>query len=75
MATLGELLFYIATTQQDVPGGGTVQEAADLWGLNTGTITSVVRSERLVRQPKMSDCSSGGLLLTSIVHPSACSGS
>jgi hypothetical protein len=43
MATLGELLFYIATTQQDVPGGGTVQEAADMWQINSGTVSAVIR--------------------------------
>ena len=43
MATLGELLFYIATTQQDVPGGSTVQEAAEMWGFSSSTVTSVVR--------------------------------
>ena len=45
MATLGELLFYIATTQQDVPGGGTVHEAAEMWGINAGIVSSVVRWE------------------------------
>lgn len=43
MATLGELLFYIATTQQDVPDGGTVQEAADIWQITGGTVSAVVR--------------------------------
>lgn len=43
MATLGELLFYIATTQQDVPDGGTVQEAADIWQITSATVSAVVR--------------------------------
>ena len=43
MATLGELLFYVATTQQDMAGSSTVKEAADLWQINAGTVSAVTR--------------------------------
>eukprot|EP00798_Chlamydomonas_sp_ICE-L_P014436 gene14436-20443_t len=46
MATLGELLFYIATQQQDGQGGQgghSVQEASDAWSINSATINSVAR--------------------------------
>jgi hypothetical protein len=44
MATLGELLFYIATQQQDAAAGGqTAQEASDSWSINNGTIAAVTR--------------------------------
>ena len=43
MATLGELLFYVATTQQDMAGTSTVKEVADLWQINAGTVSAVTR--------------------------------
>lgn len=43
MATLGELLFYIATQQQDAANGQTAQEVSDCWNINSATISAVVR--------------------------------
>jgi serine/threonine-protein kinase ULK4 len=42
MATLGELLFYIATQQQD-SGSVSVSEASAAWGVKPDTITAVSR--------------------------------
>jgi serine/threonine-protein kinase ULK4 len=42
MATLGELLFYIATQQQD-SGVCSVQDASQQWGITATTITAVGR--------------------------------
>jgi hypothetical protein len=43
MATLGELLFYVATQQQDVQSGTTAQEVSDCWSINSSTISAVTR--------------------------------
>lgn len=43
MATLGELLFYIATQQQDAQSGLTAQEVSDCWSINSSTISAVTR--------------------------------
>uniref|UniRef100_A0A7S0S6G9 Protein kinase domain-containing protein n=1 Tax=Chlamydomonas leiostraca TaxID=1034604 RepID=A0A7S0S6G9_9CHLO len=43
MATLGELLFYIATQQQDAQSGVTAQEVSDCWSINSATISAVTR--------------------------------
>lgn len=49
MATLGELLFYIATQQQDAAaaggggGGGTAQDTAAAWHITPATIAAVAR--------------------------------
>lgn len=43
MATLGELLFYVATQQQDVQSGTTAQEVSDCWSINSATISAVTR--------------------------------
>lgn len=44
MATLGELLFYIATQQQDPQGaGGSAAEVAQTWGITSGTFSLVAR--------------------------------
>jgi serine/threonine-protein kinase ULK4 len=40
MATLGELLFYIATQQQE-PGGASVTEVSQAWGISSGTLGQV----------------------------------
>lgn len=42
MATLGELLFYVATQQQD-SGAATVADASEAWGITQDTIAAVVR--------------------------------
>lgn len=42
MATLGELLFYVATQQQD-SGASSVGETCSVWGINAATIAAVVR--------------------------------
>lgn len=42
MATLGELLFYVATQQQD-SGAATVADASEAWGINQDTIGAVAR--------------------------------
>lgn len=42
MATLGELLFYIATQQQD-SGAASVQDTSSTWGITTATIAAVTR--------------------------------
>jgi hypothetical protein len=42
MATLGELLFYIATQQQD-SGSASVQDTSSAWGITPATIAAVVR--------------------------------
>jgi hypothetical protein len=42
MATLGELLFYVATQQQD-SGAATVADASEAWGINQDTIAAVAR--------------------------------
>jgi hypothetical protein len=42
MATLGELLFYIATQQQD-SGSASVQDTSIAWGITPATIAAVVR--------------------------------
>mmetsp|Transcript_37117 Transcript_37117/g.82576 ORF Transcript_37117/g.82576 Transcript_37117/m.82576 type:complete len:1288 (+) Transcript_37117:271-4134(+) len=46
MATLGELLFYIATQQQDnqgTAGAATAQEVSDAWSITSSTISAVTR--------------------------------
>lgn len=43
MATLGELLFYIATQQQDAQNGATAQEVSDCWNINRDTINAVTK--------------------------------
>ncbi|MEW5310458.1 MAG: hypothetical protein WDW38_002255 [Sanguina aurantia] len=49
MATLGELLFYIATQQQDAAGGGgggggtSANAVAEAWGITSSTISLVAR--------------------------------
>uniref|UniRef100_A0A7S3R0S0 Protein kinase domain-containing protein n=2 Tax=Dunaliella TaxID=3044 RepID=A0A7S3R0S0_DUNTE len=43
MATLGELLFYVATQQQDVQSGTTAQEVSDCWSITSSTISAVTR--------------------------------
>ncbi|GFH10851.1 protein kinase domain-containing protein [Haematococcus lacustris] len=43
MATLGELLFYIATQQQDAQNGATAQEVSESWSINGGTVAAVAR--------------------------------
>lgn len=40
MSTLGELLFYVATQQQD-SGGCSVDDASQAWGITPDTITAV----------------------------------
>lgn len=42
MATLGELLFYIATQQQD-SGGGSVADVSAAWGITSATTGGVTR--------------------------------
>ena len=42
MATLGELLFYIATQQQD-GGAGSVSDVSASWGITSSTIGGVTR--------------------------------
>ncbi len=42
MATLGELLFYIATQQQD-GAAGSVSDAAAAWGITSATTGGVAR--------------------------------
>ncbi|KIY93390.1 hypothetical protein MNEG_14572 [Monoraphidium neglectum] len=42
MATLGELLFYIATQQQD-SGAGSVADVSAAWGISSATTGGVVR--------------------------------
>lgn len=42
MATLGELLFYIATQQQD-SGSASVQDTSSAWGITPATVAAVVR--------------------------------
>lgn len=42
MATLGELLFYVATQQQD-SGAATVADASEAWGITHDTIAALVR--------------------------------
>jgi len=42
MATLGELLFYIATQQQD-SGAGSVSDVSSAWGITSATTAGVVR--------------------------------
>jgi hypothetical protein len=42
MATLGELLFYVATQQQD-GGGASVEDTSAAWGINRDTIAAVGR--------------------------------
>jgi serine/threonine-protein kinase ULK4 len=42
MATLGELLFYISTQQQD-NGAASVADAAALWGITPATVAAVGR--------------------------------
>jgi hypothetical protein len=42
MATLGELLFYIATQQQD-GGGGSVSDVSAAWGITSATLSGVAR--------------------------------
>lgn len=41
MATLGELLFYVATQQQD-SGAATVAGASEAWGITQETVAAVV---------------------------------
>lgn len=46
MATLGELLFYIATQQQDSAGGAggsSANAVAEAWGITSSTISLVSR--------------------------------
>ena len=43
MATLGELLFYIVTQQQDQQSSTTPGEAAESWSINSNTISAVAR--------------------------------
>jgi hypothetical protein len=43
MATLGELLFYVATQQEGGEGAMTSQQAADAWGINTTAIAAVAK--------------------------------
>lgn len=43
MATLGELLFYIATQQQDAANGTTPADAAAAWGITGNAISTVLR--------------------------------
>lgn len=46
MATLGELLFYIATQQQDSAagaGGSSANAVAEAWGITSSTISLVAR--------------------------------
>lgn len=40
MATLGELLFYMATQQQD-SGAASVAEVSAVWGINESTVAGV----------------------------------
>lgn len=42
MATLGELLFYVATQQQD-SGAASVADTSEAWGITSGTIQAVTR--------------------------------
>lgn len=42
MATLGELLFYIATQQQD-SGSASVSDTSAAWGITPATIQAVAR--------------------------------
>lgn len=42
MATLGELLFYVATQQQD-SGAAAVADASESWGITQDTIAAVAR--------------------------------
>lgn len=42
MATMGELLFYVST-QQDNQEGVTAQQVVERWGINPTTITAVTR--------------------------------
>jgi len=52
MATLGELLFYVATQQQDVQSGTTAQEVSDCWSINSSTISAVTRWGAPAVQPQ-----------------------
>lgn len=42
MATLGELLFYVATQQQD-SGSASVADTSEAWGITCDTISAVTR--------------------------------